>query len=69
MSALFNTPEDESVQEEVGESRLGGDNIMANYGFTLLVISALLAGIILIVVIASFIIKRIGYQGKVKAKV
>ena len=69
MSALFLTPEDDSVQKEVGESRLGEDNIMANYGFTLLVISALFAGVILIVVIATFIIKRTGYQGKVKARV
>ena len=69
MSALFNTPEDDSVQEEVGESRLGGDNVMANYGFTLFVISALFAGIILIVVIATFIIKKTGYQGKVKTRV
>ena len=42
---------------------------MAIYGFTLLVISALLACIILIVVIATFIIKRTGYQGKFKARV
>ena len=69
MSALFLTPEDDSVQGEVGESRLGEDNIMANYGFTLLMISAFFACVILIVIIATFIIKRTGYQGKVKARV
>ena len=55
--------------ERVGEERIGSKSIMDNFGITLLLLSTILTVIILLIALAAYIIKRTGYQGKLKDKI
>ena len=67
MSAVFGTESNEDdIGEKVGEERLGSSRFVDNLGLTLISMSALFAVILLVVVVSVYIIKRKGYQGKVK---
>ena len=72
MNALFDMPssdDDDSVEEKIGEERLGSKSIMKNFGITLLIISTILVVVILVCALATFIMKRTGYTGKFKQRV
>ena len=69
MNEIFGIKEDDSVGEKVGESRLGSSSIMDNFGFTMILISAVLAVIILLITLAAYVIKKTGYQGKFQKQI
>ena len=68
MNMLFEVPEeDELIEERVdGSGQFGGD-IMKDFGMTLLVFSAVLTVVVLLIALTTYIIKRTGSQGKVRA--
>ena len=64
--ALFDTDQDvDTTGEKVGEERLGSSNILNNIGVTLLFISTILAILIMLIALATYVIKRTGYKGKI----
>ena len=69
MSQLFGTTADDSVGEKVGEERLGGKSIMDSFGLTLLVATIVLAVLVALVILALYIMKKTGYQGKLKQRI
>ena len=69
MNALYGSPDDDSVSDEIGEEKLDTDRILNNFGVTLLFISAVLIVLISLIAVATIIIKRTGYEGRLKDRI
>ena len=69
MTELGIEGKNESMMENTDNSRLGSSNLLTNLGPTLLILISVTMAIILLILLATFIIKRTGYTGKVKQRI
>eukprot|EP00353_Schmidingerella_taraikaensis_P012373 CAMPEP_0185571574 /NCGR_PEP_ID=MMETSP0434-20130131/3613_1 /TAXON_ID=626734 ORGANISM="Favella taraikaensis, Strain Fe Narragansett Bay" /NCGR_SAMPLE_ID=MMETSP0434 /ASSEMBLY_ACC=CAM_ASM_000379 /LENGTH=362 /DNA_ID=CAMNT_0028187075 /DNA_START=218 /DNA_END=1303 /DNA_ORIENTATION=+ len=69
LAKFFNIPskEDSSTEQKMDETRVGSADIFASFGPTLVLVSAILAGLVILVICSVYLSRRLGCSQKCKS--